>query len=97
MKKPRLTVQECRWLDEVDQHVRRYGRHPSTMDQAFCDVHDGNLYENEVMPLIRKRLLVRIPMELCDRREGRLLGCRWSVNLTPAAIAHFWPHLAAHP
>lgn len=93
-RKPVLTPAECRYFDAVHQDIIRWGRHPSTMDQAFCDTHDGNLYEEEVEPLIRKRLLIKIPMEFEDQRCGRLLGCRWSVFLTPYAIRIFWPDKA---
>jgi hypothetical protein len=87
--KPRLTPAECRYFDEVHQDIVRWGRHPSTMDQAFCDTHDGGLYEDEVMPLVRKKLLIKIPMEACDKVEGYLLGSKWSVFLTPYAIRTF--------
>lgn len=90
-RKPRLTPAECRYFDEVNRDVVRTNRHPSVMDQAFCDVHDGGLYEEEVHPLIRKRLLVKVPMEKGDTREGCLLGCRWSVFLTEWAVRTFWP------
>lgn len=90
-KKPRLTPAECRYFDEVHQHIVYWGRHPSTMDQVFCDVHDGNLYEWEVEPLVRKKLLAKIPIERSDQQEGNLLGCRWSVSLTPYALRTFWP------
>ena len=92
--KPRLTPDECRYFDEVHQDIKRWGRHHSALEQAFCDTHDGGLYEHEVEPLIRKRLLTKVPMEECDKREGCLLGCRWSVFLTPRAMRWFWPELA---
>lgn len=53
-RKPRLTPAECRYFDEVHQHVVHYNRHPNTMDQAFSDTHDGGLYECEVLPLVHK-------------------------------------------
>lgn len=92
-RKPRLTPAECRYFDEVHRMDIKWGRHHSSLEQAFCDVHDGGLYECEVEPLIRKKLLTKVPMEKCDMREGRLLGCRWSVFLTNYGMSVFWPRL----
>ena len=94
MRKPRLTVEQCRWLDEVDRYVREYDCRGVSLRQAFSDVHDGNLSPLEVAPLIRMRLLYRLPIPTRERSGTGLLGDCFTVDFTERAARHFWPDRA---
>lgn len=92
-KKPRLTPQECRWLDAVHQNVVLYKYGPSTIREAASDCWDGWLKLDEVRGMVRQRLLRLIP--LSDPGPGNgLLGDRVTVDLTDRAIRLFWPDRA---
>jgi hypothetical protein len=102
-RKPRLTPEQCRWLAEVHSNVVRYNRRGPSLVEAFSDVHDGGLYESEVAPLVKQRLLrwmpfSEVPWELRESDPGpgrRLIGHFRTVDLTDRAIRIFWPDRAA--
>jgi hypothetical protein len=56
-RRPRLTLQQVLWFDEVYQYIKRYKCKGLAQVQAFSDMHDGSLTVEEVRPLIRKGLL----------------------------------------
>jgi hypothetical protein len=101
--KPRLTPEQCRWLDEVHRDVVSYDLRGPSLVQAFSDRHDSGLLEREVAPLVRSRLLrwmpfSEVPREFreCDPGPGlRLIGTFRTVDLTDRAIRIFWPDRAA--
>lgn len=80
---------------KVDDYIRRYGRDPVGLEQAFSDVHDGGLYLKEVQRLFRKRLLTKIRTEPPGPREwdSGLMGYLWTVDMTDRAMRIFWPKL----
>lgn len=101
-RKPRLTPAQCRWFDEVHRDVVRHNRKGYSLREAFSDCHDGALYEREVEPLVRQRLLSwmpfsEVPREFRDNDPGqgrRLIGTFRTVDLTDRAIRIFWPDRA---
>lgn len=95
MKKPRLTLQEARWIAEVDDYVTRFHCGcEQALVQSFSDVHDSGLYPAEVTGLVRKRLLRRVKLPRDgEGKGGGLLGDRETVDLTPRAMRLFWPDL----
>lgn len=69
MKKPRLTPQQGRWLYEVHCNVVRGNRRGQALVEAFSDIHDSNLTEAEVAPLVRQRLLRVVATKTRARRR----------------------------
>ena len=83
--KPRLTVAEYGWLENVRIAGLRYGKGIT----VFSDLYDGGLWEGEALPLVRKGWLIKVPAETPHDRG--LLGDRWHVLLTPWAMRMLWP------
>lgn len=102
--KPTLTPAQCRWFDEVHQCVVRRGlqQNRQSLVEVFSDMHDSNLTEGEVAPLVRKRLLRWVWLEKPIRSPNgddfwskrTLIGHRRTVDLTDRAIDIFWPGVA---
>lgn len=60
-----------RYLDQILTYcLEKTDRSDAMLVDAPADVLDGNAYEHEVRPLVRRRLLTVIPVEAANRTLG---------------------------
>lgn len=95
MSKPRLTLFECRCLSKLDGYIRESNTRGPYLKDAFSDHFDGHFYPHEVSGLVRKRLLKTVPLDDAEGPGNGLMGDKVTYDLTPRAIAIFWPDRAA--
>lgn len=100
MGKLRIKATSARWLDEIDQIIRRYNiRGRDGLAFAASDALSGLAYRKEVDDLVRRRLLrvekfpdeyARIDPAGSGIKHG-LCGRGWDVLLTERAMRALWP------
>lgn len=66
-----LPAPSDRYFDEILAYcLKKTGRSDAQLVDAPADVLDGNAYDHEVRPLVRRRILTVIPVEAANRTLG---------------------------